>query len=120
MKKLILALALVVSASAYANPIDCRRGVDHKHPACYGYSYVDHRHMNHHYRPAVVYRNNDWVGPAIAGAIGTAIIIDAMNRRQETQIVVQPTVGQSNQICTPWTETQHSDGSVTRTRTCSQ
>jgi hypothetical protein len=118
MKKLILALAFAVSAPAFA--IDCRRGVDHKHPACYGYSYVDHRHMNHHYRPAVVYRNNDWVGPAIAGAIGTAIIIDVMNRRQETQIVVQPTVGQSNQICTPWTETLQSDGTITRTRTCSQ
>ena len=87
MKKLILALALVVSVPAFA--IDCRRGVDHKHPACYGYSYVDHRHMNHYHRPTVVYRNNDWVGPAIAGAIGTAIIIDVMNRRQETQIVVQ-------------------------------
>jgi putative Mn2+ efflux pump MntP len=117
MKKILVALALAVSAPAFA--IDCRRGVDHKHPACYGYSYVDHRHMNYH-RPTVVYRNNDWVGPAIVSAIGTAIVIDVMNRRQETQIVVQPTVGQSNQICTPWTETLQSDGTITRTRTCNQ
>ena len=57
MKKILVTLALAVSVPAFA--IDCRRGIDHKHPACYGYRHVDHRHMNHHHSPVVVYRNHD-------------------------------------------------------------
>ena len=116
MKKILVALAFAVSAPAFA--IDCRRGVDHKHPACYGYSYVDHRHMNYHYRPTVIYRNNDWVAPAIGALIIGAAVNEAYNRNQQTQVVIQNST--NNQTCTPWTETYNSDGTITRTRTCNQ
>jgi hypothetical protein len=36
---------------------------------------------------------------------------------QQPQIVVQNPPVQM-QTCTPWTETQHPDGNITRTRTC--
>lgn len=112
-------LSLIISIPAFAGGFDCRHGVDHKHPACYGMKHVGHRHWNHHHhRPVIVYRNHDWVAPAIVGAIGTAIVIDAMNRKQETQVVVQPPVVQQTQTCTAWVETRQPDGTVVQTRTC--
>ena len=118
MKKFLLSIvSLMMTVPAIAGGFDCRHGVDHKHPSCYGYHHVGHRHHGHH-RPVVVYRNHDWVAPAIVGAIGTAIVIDAMNRRQETQVIVPN--NQQVQNCTPWTETQNMDGTITRTRTCNQ
>ena len=60
----------------------------------------------------------NWMVPAI---IGGAVIYSA-TRPVETVIVQQqPIVIQpQNQNCSPWTETQHADGSITRTRTCAQ
>jgi hypothetical protein len=64
-----------------------------------------------------------WVAPTIiGGVIGYEI---ARNQPpvvvQQPPIVVQnPPVVVQNQNCSPWTETQNPDGTVTRTRTCAQ
>jgi len=80
---------------------------------------------NHHHH---YHRSPNW-GPVIGGAILGAVIYDIYNRpvvvqqppvvfQQPPVIVQSPTVTIQN--CTPWTETQHSDGTITRTRTCNQ
>jgi hypothetical protein len=69
-----------------------------------------------------------WVAPAIiGGAIGYELY-----RSQQPVIVQQPPVYIQNppvyiqnppipqQNCSPWTEMQNPDGTITRTRTCSQ
>lgn len=122
MKKLMAAFIMLVSSGYSVAGLDCRFGVDHKHPACYGYYQVQHRHYNHyHNRPVVVHRHNDWVGPAIVTVIGGAVIADIITRnRNETVVVQQPQVIQQTQTCGPWIETQNVDGSITRTRSCTQ
>jgi hypothetical protein len=65
-----------------------------------------------------------WMVPTI---IGGAIVYEVA--RQQPVIVQQPVVVQSPQpvvvqpqapSCSPWTETQNPDGTITRTRTCTQ
>lgn len=61
-----------------------------------------------------------WVAPAV---IGGAVVYAATRPPvvvQQPPVVVQqpPVIMQQN--CTPWTETQNADGSITRTRTCTQ
>ena len=52
-----------------------------------------------------------WVAPTvIGGVVGYEIA-----RSQQPVIIQQP-----QQLCSPWTETQQPDGTITRTRTCSQ
>jgi hypothetical protein len=60
--------------------------------------------------------------------IGGAIVYEAARQQpvyvqqqpviiqQQPSVVVQP----QNQSCSPWTETQNPDGTITRTRTCTQ
>ena len=102
MKRLIALLFLTVSVTAMAQP---------------GF-----RHYHHGYYSGPSY---GWVAPTIiGGVIGYEIA-----RNQQPVIVQQPVVvqqapatvyyGQSQQ-CTVWTEIQNPDGTVTRTRTCSQ
>jgi hypothetical protein len=105
MKQLIALVLLAGSVSAMAQP---------------GF-----RHHHHGYYPGY---NYGWVAPTIiGGVIGYEIA-----RNQQPVIVQQPVVvqqypvppatvyyGQSQQ-CTAWTEVQNSDGTITRTRTCSQ
>lgn len=62
-----------------------------------------------------------WVAPTvIGGVIGYEI---ARNQQpvvvQQQPVIVQPPVT-VQQNCSPWTEVQNSDGTITRTRTCSQ
>jgi hypothetical protein len=63
----------------------------------------------------------NWVVPAV---IGGAVVYSAT--RPETVVVQQPPVVVQqppvvqNQNCSPWLETQNQDGTITRTRTCSQ
>jgi hypothetical protein len=99
MKKVLLALSLLaVTGSATAQ---------HYH----GHGF---RHHGHYRGPSVGW----WVAPVVVGAIGYEL-----GRQQvivQQPVVVQnppPTIGQ---VCTPWTETQNSDGTITRTRTCNQ
>lgn len=61
----------------------------------------------------------------ISGAIVGAVMYDIYNRPiivQQPPVIIQnpPVVYQTQQNCTPWTETQHSDGTITRSRTCTQ
>ena len=64
-----------------------------------------------------------WVAPTIiGGVIGYEI---ARNQppvlvQQPPVVVQQPTVTVQPVNCSPWTETQNPDGTITRTRTCAQ
>ena len=71
------------------------------------------RHHGHYRGPSMGW----WVAPVVIGAIGYEL------GRQQTVVVQQPQIVVQNppvqmQTCTPWTETQHPDGNITRTRTC--
>ena len=99
MKKVILALALFASVPAFAQ---------------------HHGHYGHHGG----YRGPGW-GTVIGGAILGAVIYDAYNRPvvvQQQPVIVQnpPVVYQPRENCTAWVETQQPDGTITRTRTCTQ
>ena len=66
-------------------------------------------------------------GPWIGGAIAGAVIYDIYNRPvvvQQPPVVVQPqpqvVYQQPMQSCTPWIETRNPDGTITRSRTCTQ
>jgi hypothetical protein len=102
MKKLFLTLALVgVTLPALAQ---------HRH---HGHGHWQHRHHG--------YYGNSWVAPLVIGGIVTYSLT-----RPEPVIVQQPVIVQPNSTvlqnptCTPWTETYSSDGTITRTRTCTQ
>ena len=74
-----------------------------------------HHHHGHYRGPGIGW----WVAPVVTGIIGYEIA-------KQQQVIVQPPVIVQNppvvvqQNCTPWTENQHSDGTITRTRTCTQ
>jgi hypothetical protein len=107
MKKTIFALSLLVlvgTASAHEGFRGYRGG--YYHGGCYGCG---------------------WVAPALIGGV----IGYELNRPRyyEPPVVVQqPVIVQQQPVysvtpqpnCTVWTETQHADGTITRTRTCSQ
>lgn len=102
MKRILAILLALASASAMAQ---------------HGFR---HHHHGHHSGP-----NYGWIAPTfIGGVIGYEIA-----RNYPPVVVQQPIVvqqvpatvyyGQSQQ-CTAWTEVQNLNGTVTRTRTCSQ
>ena len=78
-----------------------------------------HGHGFRHHGPRVIYRDN-WIAPAVGALIIGAAINEAHNRHVQTQVVIQNPPTPLGQVCTPWTETQNSDGTITRTRTCNQ
>lgn len=103
MKRILAILLALASASAMA-----QHGFRH------------HHHHGYHSVP-----NYGWVAPTIiGGVIGYEIA-----RNYPPVVVQQPVIvqqvpatvyyGQSQQ-CTAWTEVQNLNGTVTRTRTCSQ
>ena len=103
MKKLLALILLTISTSIMAQ---------------HGF-----RHHHHHgYNPGY---NYNWVAPTIIGGfIGYEIA-----RNQQPVIIQQPVIVQQpqpityygqSQNCTAWTEVQQPDGTITRTRTCSQ
>jgi hypothetical protein len=102
MKKLFTILLLTTSSLAFAGPAHHTHG---------------HWHRGH---------NGHWQwAPFIIGAATGAVIYDIYNRpvvvQQPPVVVQQPSiVVQQPQTCSVWTETQHPDGTITRTRTCSQ
>lgn len=55
-----------------------------------------------------------WAAPVVGGLIGYELA-----RQQQQVVIQQPVIIQQPQVCTPWTETQHPDGTIIRTRTCS-
>jgi hypothetical protein len=105
MKKVLLAMSLVLLAGS-----------------------ASAQHFGHHgHHGHGGYRGGGWGwGPVLGGALAGAVIYDIYNRPivvQQPPVVVQqqqPVTIQQNQNCTPWTETQNSDGTITRTRTCNQ
>lgn len=97
MKKILLGCLLMVSVSAFAHG--------------------PHGYYNHYHGGGY----NNWVAPlVIGGMVGYAI-----NRPPPPPVYVypQPVVTSiptiQTQNCTQWLETQNPDGSITRTRTCS-
>ena len=77
-----------------------------------------HGHGFRHHGPRVIYRDN-WIAPAVGALIIGAAINEAHNRHTQPVVIQNPNV-QLGQVCTPWTETQNQDGTITRTRTCNQ
>jgi hypothetical protein len=86
-------------------------------------AFAQHHYHGHGYWQRGYGGGWGWVAPAI---IGGAIVYGAT--RPETVVVQQPPVivqqppvtVQQGQNCSPWTETQNPDGTITRTRTCAQ
>jgi hypothetical protein len=83
---------------------------------------AQHRHNGHwHHRHHHGYYGGGWVAPLIIGGVITHALT-----RPEPVIIQQPVIVQpnptvlQNPTCTPWTETYSSDGTITRTRTCTQ
>jgi hypothetical protein len=98
MKKFIVALALLTAIPAFA------QWRTHYH--YYGYG-------------------NNWVAPLIVGGVigaelarPNAVIVE----QQPVYVQQQPVVVQQQprETCTAWVETQQPNGTVTRTRTCTQ
>lgn len=96
------------------------------------------QYHNHYYS-----RSGQWVGPAILGAIGTAIILDQYGRQRQVVVDPYPPVVISatppvivnsvppaqpvivspapyNVQCTVWREVQDSNGRFYRERTCTE
>ena len=104
MKKFLAILLLTVSGTVLAGP--------------HGY-YSGYRHHGH-----AMYHggsNSGWIAPLIIGGVVGAAIANRPIAQTETVIVrPQPLIVQQQQNCTVWTETQNPDGTITRTRTCTQ
>ena len=58
-----------------------------------------------------------WVAPTVIGGV---VGYEIARSQQPVIIQQQPVIIQQPQLCSPWTETQQPDGTITRTRTCSQ
>jgi hypothetical protein len=98
MKKILVALSLLALTST---------------------SMAQYYHVHGYHGPRVIYRDN-WVAPAVGAFIIGAAVNEIHNRRVQSQVIIQNPPTTYGQVCTPWTETQHPDGSITRTRTCNQ
>ena len=113
MKKLLVLMLLTLSASAMAQ--------HHSHGFRHGHGF-GHGHGHGHWARG---HSGAW-NWAVPAAIGGLIIYEATRQ----PVVVQPNpviiqqqtlpLPQANPTCTPWTEVQSSDGTITRTRTCTQ
>ena len=86
MKKVLYSVlaAAAILTSTNANALDCRSGVDHKHPACYGMVKVGGYHGHHGHHGGGYGR---WVVPAI---IGSAIIAGVASAATPPQVYQQP------------------------------
>lgn len=125
MKLIIAGILSLFAITANAGGIDCRSGVDHKHPACFARPAVvhvhhGHRHWNHHrHHPIIVHRHHDnWVAPLVGGVILGAVIADVNARDREEKVIIQQT--QTVKVCTDWKEVMTEDGKIYRERTCKE
>jgi hypothetical protein len=123
MKLIVAGILGLFTLTANAGGIDCRSGVDHKHPGCYGMVQVQHHHGHRHFHrapPVVVYRDYNWVAPVVGGVILGAVINEAARPRVvEQPVIVQP-VQPTQPVCTEWREVMQSDGTIAKERTCYQ
>lgn len=97
MKTLISIILLTLSFSVSAGPYH------HNH---YYHNHGHWRYSHNHW---------EWLVPTIVGGAIVYTVIKSQERPQEV-IVVEKQVVENN--CSPWVETQNSDGTITRTRTC--
>ena len=77
--------------------------------------------QHHHHHPYYRGNSGSWVTPMlIGGVVGYAISRSHAEPVYNYGYVPPPTVivQQPVSVCSPWTETQHADGTITRTRTC--
>ena len=80
-------------------------------------AHAQHRHG--HYGGGWGY---NWVAPAVIGGVVTYALTRPPVVVQQQPVIVQqpPVVYQPQPNCSPWVETRNPDGTITRTRTCSQ
>jgi hypothetical protein len=97
MKKILLVVLMTITTAAVAQHGHFRHG---------------HYHGGHWQRGHS--GNWVWMVPAI---IGGAIVYEASRQPPPTVIIQQQSVDTN---CSPWTETQNPDGTITRTRTCTK
>jgi hypothetical protein len=76
---------------------------------------AQHHHYQYRHAPSRHHHNNNWVVPAIVGGVGTAIIIDQMNRPREVIVTPPPPLVVE---CTAWKEIRTTDGRIYTERTC--
>ena len=95
MKKFTLVVAaLAFSTIAFAD-MDCRWGIDHRHPGCGPRGHYSYQ------GPTVVYRdNNNWVAPLVIGGIA-GVIIANQTRHPEPVVVQQQPVLVQQQVYPP-------------------
>jgi len=93
-------------------------------------AFAQHGHGHHFQRHSGYHRNfNNWFVPALV----TGAVVYGITRESQPPVVIQqppvyvqpPVVIEQppshygyNQRCTPWTETQNADGTITRQRQC--
>lgn len=128
MKVIVTGILSLFAVTASAGGLDCRSGVDHKHPGCFSapnivvqHVHHGHRHWNHHrHAPVIIHRHNyDWVAHVIGGVIiGAAINEISRPHVVERPVVIQPSTNAVS--CTEWREIQQPDGTIARERTCYQ
>ena len=79
---------------------------------------AQHHGYRHNYHYHGHYKGGNWVTPlVIGGIVGYALTRPEPVIVQQPPLVIQSPIPPI-QYCTPWTETQHPDGTITRTRTC--
>jgi hypothetical protein len=98
MKKILLVVLMTITTAAFAQHGHFRHG---------------HHHGGHWQRGHVSAWN--WMVPAI---IGGAIVYEASRQSPPPTVIIQQQSVDTN--CSPWTETQNPDGTITRTRTCTK
>lgn len=101
-KTLLAAILLAVSLPACA-------GGPHGHGHGYRYSKPHHGHWRHHHG------GWQWVVPAIVGGAVVYTVVKSQQERPPEIVVEKQTVVNN---CSPWTEIENDDGTITRTRTC--
>jgi hypothetical protein len=109
MKKLIALFLITLSVSAMAQ---------------HGHGYRQGPGHGHGHGAWVRGYGSGW-GWGVPAVIGGLLVYEAVKQptyvQQPVYVQQQPTyTTSSNPTCTPWTEVQSSDGTVTRTRTCTQ
>ncbi len=89
-------------------------------------AFAQHRHHGHHghwrHHPHYGW---GWTVPVIVGGAIIGYEISKANQspvvvQQQPVIVQNPATAPAFTSCSPWTETQNPDGTITRTRTCTQ
>ena len=102
MKQIILVVLMTITTAAFAQPGHFRHG------------HYGHHHNGHWQRG---YSGNwVWMVPAI---IGGAIVYEASRQPPLQTVIIQQQLPVDTN-CSPWTETQNPDGTITRTRTCTK